>query len=220
MKTLVLAVAVILISGCGTGEELPAVNSIPDEDSPAEVADSTEQIDTSAVVTEVQPEDVPIETDSVTEAIIYTLKQGIAGVFAVGSSEDDAFEASLVYSNGTIEEIELMAEGMAYPALKMNFEDSGSILLELSDTDRTVCRIEINSPLFKTEEGVGIGSTYSDLLSNYSFDGISWGDNGDPLVIVEEAGMSFLLEPGDWWQMGEVQGEIPGDTEVTSIVLW
>ncbi|OPX31976.1 MAG: hypothetical protein B1H09_01650 [Gemmatimonadaceae bacterium 4484_173] len=220
MKTLVLAVAVILISGCGTGEELPAVNSIPDEDSPAEVADSTEQIDTSAVVTEVQPEDVPIETDSVTEAIIYTLKQGIAGVFAVGSSEDDTFEASLVYSNGTIEEIELMAEGMAYPALKMNFEDSGSILLELSDTDRTVCRIEINSPLFKTEEGVGIGSTYSDLLSNYSFDGISWGDNGDPLVIVEEAGMSFLLEPGDWWQMGEVQGEIPGDTEVTSIVLW
>ncbi len=220
MKTLVLAVAVILISGCGTGEELPAVNSIPDEDSPAEVADSTEQIDTSAVVTEVQPEDVPIETDSMTEAIIYTLKPGIAGVFAVGSGEDDTFEASLIYSNGTIEEIELMAEGMAYPALKMNFEDSGSIMLELSDTDRTVCRIDIDSPLFKTEEGVGIGSTYSDLLNNYSFDGISWGDGGDPLVIVEEAGMSFLLEPGDWWQMGEVQGEIPGDTEISSIIIW
>ena len=220
MKTLVLMVPVILVLGCGTGEELPAADTTTDENSPAEIADSTEPVDTSAVETDAQPEETPSESDSVTEAILYTLKPGIVGVFAVGSSEHDTFEASLVYSNGTIEEIELVAEGMAYPALKMNFEDSGSILLELSDTDRTVCRIDINSPLFKTEEGVGIGSTYDDLLSNYSFNGISWGDNGDPLVVVEEAGMSFLLDPGDWWQMGEVQGEIPGDTEVTSVIIW
>ncbi|MCD6588468.1 MAG: hypothetical protein J7K88_07950 [Candidatus Fermentibacteraceae bacterium] len=220
MKTLVLMVPVILVLGCGTGEELPAADTTTDENSPAEIADSTEPVDTSAVETDAQPEETPSESDSVTEAILYTLKPGIAGVFAVGSSEHDTFEASLVYSNGTIEEIELMAEGMAYPALKMTFEDSSSILLELSDTDRTVCRIDINSPLFKTEEGVGIGSTYDDLLSNYSFNGISWGDNGDPLVVVEDAGMSFLLDPGDWWQMGEVQGEIPGDTEVTSVIIW
>jgi len=217
MKTLVLIVAVILIPGCGTGGELPAADTAQNELSPA---GTTEGADTSVTVTEELPEETVPEPVEVTDEILYTLKSGIAGVFAVGSSEDDTFEASLVYSSGTIEEIELMAEGMAYPALEMNFDDSGSILLELSDTDRTVCRIEINSPLFKTEEGVGIGSTYDDLLNNYSFDGISWGDNGDPLVVVEEAGMSFLLEPGDWWQMGEVQGDIPGNTEITSVLVW
>jgi len=217
MKTLVLIVAVILIPGCGTSGELPAANTVQNDLSSAGTA---EEADTSAAVTEELPEETVPEPVEVTDDILYTLKSGIAGVFAVGSSENDTFEAALAYSSGTIEEIELMAEGMAYPALEMNFEDSGSILLELSDTDRTVSRIEINSPLFKTEEGIGIGSTYDDLLNNYSFDGISWGDGGDPLVVVEEAGMSFLLEPGDWWQMGEVQGDIPGNTEITSVLVW
>jgi len=220
MKILILIVPLILILGCGTGEELPAVNANADDDTYTETSDSAQPADTSAAELEQQLEETASEPAVVADESLYTLKPGIAGVFVVGSSEHDTFEASLVYSNGTIEEIELMAEGMAYPALKMDFEDSGSILLELSDTDRTVCRIDIDSPLFKTEEGVGIGSTYSDLLNNYSFDGISWGDGGDPLVIVEEAGMSFLLEPGDWWQMGEVQGEIPGDTEISSIIIW
>jgi hypothetical protein len=220
MKILLLMVPVILVLGCGTGEELPAVNSIPDEDSPAEISDSTEQIDTSAVVTEQPTEEAVEESTELSDEILYTLKPEIAGVFAIGSSENDTFEASLVYNNGTVEAVEIMQEGMATAAVEMDFGDSGKIAMQLSDTDRTVCRIEINSPLFKTAEGIGIGSTYDDLLSNYSFDGIDWGDRGDPLVVVEEAGMSFLLKPGDWWQMGEVQGDIPGDTEIASIIIW
>jgi hypothetical protein len=216
MKILAFVVPVVLILGCGTGEELPAVNTTTDEGSPVETADSTELI----AAPEELPEEALSDSSGYTEEMLYTLKAGIAGVFAIGSSEHDTFEASLVYSNGTVNSVEVMQEGMVSTAVEMDFGDSGKITMDLSDSDHSVCRIMVDSPLFQTEEGIGTGSTYDELLNNYSFDGIYWGDNGDPLVVVEEAGMSFLLEPGDWWQMGEVQGDVPGNTEITSIIIW
>ena len=133
---------------------------------------------------------------------------------------EEAEEIALLYGNVTVEEIDLMIEGSPYPALELTFINSGNVVLELGMYDSTVVRIQINSELFRTVEGIGIGSTYDDLASNYEFDGVVWGDGGEPLVIVEEAGLSFFIEPGDWWQMGDVEGEIPGDTEVTAIILW
>lgn len=216
MKTLLFTLAAVLILGCGNNASEDVVQA---EDT---AAVDTSHVQDAADIPETPNAEPAIETDEMaqTDPALYAIGNGTAGVFCMGSSEEKTFEDALVYSNGTAEAFSVMQEGMETNAIKMNFEDAGSLVLQLSDTDNTVCRIEIYSDLFKTEQGIGIGSTYGDLQDNYEFDGVSWGDSGDPLVVVEDARVSFLLEPGQWWQMGEVQGEIPADTKITSMFVW
>ncbi|MCK5132767.1 MAG: hypothetical protein KAR40_11515 [Candidatus Sabulitectum sp.] len=205
MKSLIFIIPAILALACGTNgseEQNSAVEIIEEETASEEVL-----VNTAA------------NTDSYPD-MMYVIRNGSVGLFEIGIVKDKVEELALVYDNVEIEEIDLMAEGMPTPTLELTFDGSETITLQLGEADFTVCRIEVNTSLFTTAEGIGIGSTYGDLESNYVFDGIAWGDGGDPLVIVEEAGLSFIIEPGDWWQMGDVEGEIPGDTEVTAIILW
>ena len=154
--------------------------------------------------------------------ILYTLDMNLAGLFESGMSKEEVKELSKLYGEVEIEEVDLMAEGMSTPALELTFEgdESKSLVLQLSEMDSTVCRIEIYSDKFKTNRGIGIGSTFSDIVNNYWYDGPVWGEEGDLVIIAEEINMSFTLEAGDWWQSGEVEGEIPGDTKITKIFTW
>ncbi len=170
-------------------------------------------------VEETVSEELPVITETDT-GMMYVLRNESVGLFEIGITQEKVEELAPEYGNVEITEIDLMTEGMPAPALQLTFDNSGVIILQINESDLTVYRIEVYSDLFTTEEGIGIGSSYDDLESNYTFDGIAWGDDGNPLVIVPEAGMSFLIEPGDWWQMGNVEGDIPGDTEVTAIILW
>lgn len=209
MKLLIFIIPAILALACGPGSS--------ESEGESAVLESIEE--------KLAPEDQLITT--VADAgvnsypdMMYVIRNGSVGLFEIGIVKDKVEELALVYDNVEIEEIDLMAEGMPVPTLELTFDNSETITLQLSEADFAVCRIEVNTDLFTTAEGIGIGSTYGDLESNYAFDAIAWGDGGDPLVIVEEAGLSFIIEPGDWWQMGDVEGEIPGDTEVTAIILW
>ncbi len=127
-----------------------------------------------------------------------------------------------LYGEVEILEVDLMAEGMSTSALELTFENDSTktLILQLSEMDLTIYRIEIISSIFKTEEGVGIKSTYNDLQINYDFEGVCWEDGGEPLVIVEEINMSFVIEQGDWWQMGEAVGDISRNTEIVKIFTW
>ncbi|MCK5786615.1 MAG: hypothetical protein KAH54_08675 [Candidatus Sabulitectum sp.] len=198
MRSLLLMIGAILILACGTEEEAPVQETLTEETPAMEETDAT----------------------AGEELELYVIQDGAAGLFGMDITPEEVEEIALLYGNVTAEEIDLMIEGSPYPAIELTFINSGTVLLELGEYDSTVFRIQINSELFKTAEGIGIGSTYDVLEANYLFDGIAWGDGGEPLVIVEEAGLSFFIEPGDWWQMGDVEGEIPGDTEVTAIILW
>ncbi len=213
MKFLFLITAAILVLACGAAEEAP-VSEIVQEELPA-LAATSENTETAS---EIQAETVAEEVFD--ESALYAIRNESAGLFQIGITQQKAEELALQYDNVTVEEIDLFTEGMPAPAIELTFNTGETVILEISESDQTVYRIEIYSSLFKTEEGIGTGSSYDDLQNNYSIDGIAWGDGGDPLVIVEEAGLSFMLEPGDWWQMGDVEGEIPEDTEVTAIILW
>lgn len=202
MKSLIFIIPAILALSCGS-------NGSEEENSVPEIT-----------VEETAPEEVITDISETDTGMMYVLRNESVGLFEIGITQEKVEELAPVYSNVEIAEIDLMTEGMPAPALQLTFDNSGVIILQINESDLTVYRIEVYSDLFTTEEGIGIGSSYDDLESNYAFDGIAWGDDGNPLVIVPEAGMSFLIEPGDWWQTGNVEGDIPGDTEVTAIILW
>ena len=113
-----------------------------------------------------------------------------------------------------------MAEGMATPAVALTFESAGAILLELTEDGESVFRIFIRSNLFVTEAGISIDSFFGDLVTSYEVNDVVWGAEGDPVAIVQEIGMSLILSPGDWWQQGDVVGEIPADAGLKAIILW
>ena len=214
MKLLFLiTAAILLLVACGTEEETP-VTEIVQEELPAITATNESTETTTEVVAETVVEEV------LDDAALYTIQNESAGLFHIGITQQKVEELALQYDNVTVEEIDLFTEGMPAPAVQLTFNTGETVILEISETDQIVYRIEIYSSLFKTEEGIGVGSSYDDLESHYSFDGVAWGDGGDPLVIVEEAGLSFMLEPGDWWQMGDVEGTIPGNTGITAVILW
>lgn len=213
MKLLMLLAGVLLIFACGADnseEVLPATES--DADVAVEVVvDDEIEIEPE---TEVEVE-VVVEIDS-----LYLLDNGSAGLFSIYMTRDEIEEAAAHYNNLVVEEIELMAEGMATPAIVLTFESSGAILLELTEDGGSVVRIFIRSNLFVTEDGISIESFFGDLVTSYEVNDVVWGAEGNPVAIVQEIGMSFILSPGNWWQQGDVVGEIPADTELKAIFLW
>ncbi len=160
--------------------------------------------------------------EGVNTDIMYALGKDHAGLFKCGMTAEDVEAVSELYGEVDIVMIDLMAEGMSTPAIELTFENetSEALIFQLSEMDRSICRIEIYSDRFVTDEGIGIGSTYADLNIIYLFEGVFWGDSGEPVAVVEDLSMSFVLQQGDWWQMGEVVGEIPGDTEIVYIFGW
>lgn len=207
MKLLMLLAGALLILAC-------------DADNSEEVLPTTESDADVAVEVVVEPEtevevEVEVEVDS-----LYLLDNGSAGLFSIYMTRDEILEATAHYDNLVVEEIELMAEGMATPAIVLTFESSGAILLELTEDEGYVVRIFVGSNLFVTEDGISTDSFFGDLVSNYEVGDVVWGAEGNPVAIVQEIGMSFILSPGDWWQQGDVVGEIPADTELKAIILW
>jgi len=187
---------------------------------------STELQNTSEVVVETETNNDNMVTEISTTsnidnlASLFLLQKGKAGLFEIGITADKAEMIAIEYGNIEIQEVDRMIEGMSAPALELTINGTKAILLEMSEDDSVIYRIEIDADIFKTESGICVGSSYHDLESNYTFDEIHWGDTGQPVVIIEENGFSFMLEPGDWWNMGEGVENIPADTKISKIILW
>lgn len=158
-------------------------------------------------------------------SLMYSLGKDRAGLFECDMPAEDVERVAEFYGEVEIVEVDRMTEGTSNPVLELTFENdtSKTLVLELIETDHSiwrVWRIGVFSDIFVTEEGIHVGSSYDDLENAYLFEGVFWGEAGDPFVIVEEINMSFVLEQGGWWQMGEVVGDIPRDTEVIRILEW
>jgi hypothetical protein len=87
---------------------------------------------------------------------------------------------------------DLYLEGMYSPAIVLsdNKRTSASLVIELV-CDK-VWRININDPIYKTKEGIGVGSTFGDLKKNYTVTSIEAGE-GSVFAYVESLDMSFCL---------------------------
>jgi len=74
---------------------------------------------------------------------------------------------------------------------------------------------------FKTEMGVGVGSTLAEIRRNFKVDWISFGE-GPLFARVEQFGMSFALDyshpPREWYKTQD-QSLIPGSAKIIFILL-
>ncbi len=84
-----------------------------------------------------------------------------------------------------------------------------------------VGRITVYDSRFKTDKGVGVGSTLGEIRRNYKVDWIGFGE-GPLFARVEQIGMSFALDyskpPREWYETHNPT-LIPDSAKVVSILL-
>ncbi len=183
-------------------------------------ADSSDTAQEPEVEAASEP-DADVAEPVVDDEDLFLLGNGRAGLFEVGMSSEVIAEIAQAYGDVELEEVDLMLEGMHAPAIEITFpqDTSESLILELDIEDATVYRIEVNSDRFLTDRGTGTASTLGDLRDNYQFEGVFWSEVGNPLVIIEELNASVILVPGEWWNIGVLEENIPPDTKISSFLI-
>ncbi|MCK5786614.1 MAG: hypothetical protein KAH54_08670 [Candidatus Sabulitectum sp.] len=201
MKLLLSALAFILVLACKT-EETTLTPDTMEDNSPV-------------------AEELPAVTDEEIEVNMpYTLKTGWVGLFEIGSTAEEIEELALMYDNVEIETIELPPGWMAAVTVDLTFNDSGKVIFQFYENDPCAFRVLITSSLFATEDGILIGSTYDDLLNAYSFNGAIWNPEGHAAVAIYEQRISFKLDHEEETMDDDFVLHVPGDAQVTEIVLW
>lgn len=121
--------------------------------------------------------------------------------------------------------IDLKLEGMLSPALELKLFGSqlvASLIAEIGPVNNrlVVTRIHVLDPSLRTKEGIGVGSTYTELRSRYSIDWVRSGE-GAFVARAEALGVSFELDtsgPRPLWSIRD-PGEVPKDVRVVGMML-
>ena len=163
---------------------------------------------------------LPAEPAAVDEDL-FLLGNGRAGLFEVGMHREVIEEIAQAYGDVEFEETELMLEGMPAPIIRITFarEATEALVLELGGEYTTVFRIRVYSDRFVTDRGIGTASTLGNLQANYEYEGVFWGNDGNPLILIEELNASVILVPGEWWNIGVLEENIPLDTKISSFLI-
>ncbi len=193
------------------GAEVDAV-SVEPQLTPLQIALNTEDYTVAALLTK----------SGANDEELYVLDTDRAGLFKIGINDYEIQEIAVVYGDVILEEVDLMLEGMSAPAMEMTLAGDSlpGLILEIDPNDcGCVYRIIVYSDRFRTSDGIGVSSTVANILEYYDFGDVYWSERGDPFIFIEELDASIILNPGDWWVMGEVQGELPPETEVKAILI-
>ncbi|MBN1620743.1 ankyrin repeat domain-containing protein [candidate division WOR-3 bacterium] len=153
---------------------------------------------------------------------LYLIKDGKAGLFRVGMLKDDILYNILAYDNLNIDSSVINSEGTEIVIYKI-FVDAEHDCIEIFyDQDLgDVYLIKIYCSDFKTEEGICVGSTYEESSIAYGELTPEWGDKGEPVLIVHDKRISFVLENDGWWLSGKVRkGSDPSGAEIKSVIVW
>lgn len=118
-------------------------------------------------------------------------------------------------------------EGFFTPAIEIyltrNRKLRPSLLAEIVGERSTfvVGRITVYDSRFKTDKGIGVGSTLGEIRRDYKVDSIGFGE-GPLFAHVEQFGMSFALDyarpPREWYSTHNPK-LIPDTARVVSILL-
>ena len=146
-----------------------------------------------------------------------------AGPVALGASAQAIYAAF----RGRSRLIDLALEGQLSPALELTFPETGlagGVVAELvpRDSALTVWRIAVTNPRVRTEKGVGVGSSVTDLRAHYTITSVGSGE-GRVFVRVDELAASFELDttgPGGdtLWRVRD-PAQVPGHIKIVSILL-
>lgn len=154
----------------------------------------------------------------------FELSKEKAGLITAGMPIDELYVA-VGRSNTKL--VDRFAEGLFTPAIEIYLSEGAktkpSVVTEVVGQSPTfrVGRITVYDVRFKTEKGVGVGSTLGEIRRNYQVDWIGFGEG--PLVArAEQIGMSFVLDyarpPSEWFKTHNPE-LIPDSAKVVSILL-
>jgi hypothetical protein len=158
-----------------------------------------------------------------------TITRGRVGEIRLGMNPNGIYE---VFGKKLTRLVDLQLEGMYSPAIEL-FKteiqrDNPEIIYELDQNK--VWRIQVNSPQYRTDKGIGVGSTFGNLRQVYRIKDpkqIIWGEEGFYGAVVEELGMSFSLDVNNTMKPAQIDdfnktsdlGRIPDNTLIDSILV-
>jgi hypothetical protein len=136
----------------------------------------------------------------------FELSKGKAGLITAGMTIDELYAA---VGRGNTKLVDRFAEGFFTPAIEIylpeGLKTKPSVVTEVVGQYPRfrVGRITVYDVRFKTEKGVGVGSTLGEIRRNYQVDWIGFGE-GPLFARVEQIGMSFALDnakpPREWYK--------------------
>lgn len=175
------------------------------------------------VITFSQDADIPKE---------FLLTKQKAGYCEIGMRIDNLLRK---YNKESSKLVDLNLEGTFSPAIEFYLnnpegeEKKGSLIAEIGwgssqnggSKGFIVSRINIYGKNFKTDKGVGVGSTLGELRKNHHINWIELGEIG-LIARVDDLGMSFVLFlitiPEDWFLTRDMK-LIPDDVTILSILI-
>ena len=121
----------------------------------------------------------------------------------------------------TVKKDEMMQEGDAYEIYSVYENDTKLYSIEPSDGEvNSVNRIWIYSSKFKTEQGIGVGSTLAEIQSKYN---IQINTEGGLSLSVKEISASWTLDhtmvPETWWDKMDPK-KLPANIKISEIILY
>lgn len=150
------------------------------------------------------------------------ISKGRVGSIRVGMPIDDM--RSQVPAGRQIKDSTLQLEGQQYTAYVFTSPDSpkGLLVEQVCEPDCRVWRISIRDDSYRTAQGIGVGSKYSEVAQHYP---IAYTDRGDAgfVAVSEAAGMSFILDTSllDQNRLHQLNpDQVPANTLVKGIIIY
>jgi hypothetical protein len=145
------------------------------------------------------------------------LRKGQVGKINIGAQFESV---DSLYGKKLLKKTTKVAEGDKYTIIEIYFSEAdmkgtGAALI-IEEGKGKVWRIEVKSSKFKTEKGIGIGSTVKELEEKYGKLKFEEGAEMGPIyAIVDKVKMSFALSI-----MSPMPKSISPDAKVTSILVY
>jgi hypothetical protein len=150
----------------------------------------------------------------------FLIDNGRAGPFIKNMPLDKALQ--IAQEKYTVEKNTIFLEGIDYTVYDILLNSELLLKLEPSfNNEGTLWRIWIYSDRYKTNKGIGVGSTIADVLENYTYDSFLTEGSGHWLK-VKETNVGFSLDSKaftyEWMLNGAKFENIPKDTKITFII--
>lgn len=124
----------------------------------------------------------------------FLIRRGRVGNVKIGMPIHDV--RTNVAPGFIIADTTLQQEGQASTAYNLRAQDhaEGILIEQQCETDCQIWRINVKSQDYKTSNGIGVGSKYSEVSLHYPIQTVILADGG-LVAVSKDAGMSFVLDP-------------------------
>ena len=172
-----------------------------------------------------QVDKVKISNDSIkttisTSKIDFITNKSVDGA-TIGEKINDFL--SVVRQRYSVKKEKMQLEGDSYDIY--NVYDKGQKIYSVEpniDKPDIVDRIWVYGTKFKTEKGIGVGSTLAEIKSKYHIESISTEGEGGLSVTVKEISVGIIMDnsklPENWWDKMDNK-EIPENLPIKEIII-